>query len=340
MNHDSPLDYTVAIPAWGRGDYLRETVRSALAQNYPPDLCWEVVVNDDASDPPLSRYLREFASQVRYFRNERNLGFAGNFRRTVELARGRWVHVLHCDDLVAPDYASKVWSIIRSAPNLGFVHALIEQVRQTPRPFRLVRRLVGRLVLGPREKQDFKQAVELYAAGLEGARRALRHGVRITTLVVRRDLVLGMDGYREEFNGMADEEYVVRLALVAQSAFVPAPMVRYRHHANQLSRKIWLDPDFVEVYWRVHKTNLEHLGSAATEADEAAARRRVAHGALSSAFAHLLKGQTEQARKILDRAKDLFPGIEQDRTCRLLTLLLQKPLLLCGFRVGKRLKLI
>jgi glycosyltransferase involved in cell wall biosynthesis len=336
LTNDPLLDYTVAIPAWGRGDYLREAVRSALAQNYPPNLRWEVVVNDDASDPPLSRYLQEFSGQVRYFRNERNLGFAGNFRRTVELARGRWVHVLHCDDLVDPDYAGKVWQVIQSAENLGFVHALTGPVRRPPWPLRLV----GRLVLGPRVNPDTKLPFELFAAGLEGARRVLRHGVRITTLVVRRDLVLGMDGYREEFNGVADEEYVVRLALAAHSAFIPAPMVRYRLHADQLSRKIWLEPDFVEVYWRAHQANLEHLGSAVTEADEEAARRRVAGGAVSSAFAHLLAGQTEPARKILDRAKNLFPGIEQDRTCRLLALLLQKPLLLWGFRFGKRLKLV
>lgn len=332
----TPLDYSIAIPAWGRGDHLQETVRSALAQQFPAGLRWEVLVNDDASEPPLGKYLQEFTGQIRYLRNERNLGFAGNFRRTVQQARGRWVHVLHCDDLVVPEYVNRVWQAIQSGRDLGFIHALTGPVR----PGSWLLSLVGRLVLGPKTNCDQAKPMEFFAAGLEGARRVLRQGVRITTLVVRRDLVLEMDGYREEFDGVADEEYVVRLALRANSAFIPAPMVRYRQHTDQLSRKIWLSPDFVDVYWRAHLTNLEHLGDAVTEADQEAVRRRVAGGAIASALAHLFAGKVKEARNLLERAKRLFPPIEEDRTCRLLKLFLRRPMLFWAYRMGKKVGLI
>jgi hypothetical protein len=94
------------------------------------------------------------------------------------------------------------------------------------------------------------------------------------------------------------------------------------------------------MYWRAHLANLEHLGSAAAEADQEAVRRRVAGGAVASAFAHLLAGRKQEARSILERAKELFPAIEEDRTCRLLRLFLRKPLLFWGYRTAKRIGLL
>ena len=47
----------------------------------------------------------------------------------------------------------------------------------------------------------------VYKAGPDAARHALSQGVRIATIVVRRDAALSIPGFRKELWSMADEEY-------------------------------------------------------------------------------------------------------------------------------------
>ena len=92
------LDYSVAIPAYGNNKLVEETVKAALSQKFPGDITWEILVNDDCNPIPFEKTLINYKNQIRIERNNENLGYAGNWRKTLEKAKGRWVHILHCDD--------------------------------------------------------------------------------------------------------------------------------------------------------------------------------------------------------------------------------------------------
>lgn len=328
------IDYSVAIPAYAPAAVVRDTIRSALEQRYPAGMRWEVLVNDDAWQPPLAPQLAEFGEAVRFYCNDCNLGYAKNFLRTVELARGRWVHVLHSDDLVHPMYAAQVWELVQKDPGLGFIHSGLGSIG---RPNRFLSFIGGRILGSKRPEQSpNKDGVQLFEAGLVGARQALRHGVKAPTLVVRRDLALALGGYAEDLDVVADEEFVVRLALAARQAYIPQAMVFYRRRPDQTSRQSWLRDDFVDLYWKCHMRNLEHLGAAAEPEDREAAHRRVAGGAVVSAFAFFLKGNQERAIITLKRAYSLWPKISENRTYRLLAMLIKNPWLGWFYRFASK----
>ena len=76
---------TVVVPARDRPSETRACVESLLALDYPPDLL-EVIVVDDASQPPLSRVLSDLP--VRVVRRETNEGQSAARNLASSMARG------------------------------------------------------------------------------------------------------------------------------------------------------------------------------------------------------------------------------------------------------------
>lgn len=102
---------SVVIPAFRCAPYLRQALDSALAQDVPE----EILIIDDCSDDALDEILQDYRRypQIRYFRNERNLGVAESRNRGVALARGTYIAFLDADDIWAPDKLKKQLARIR-----------------------------------------------------------------------------------------------------------------------------------------------------------------------------------------------------------------------------------
>lgn len=84
-----------------RGKVLLATCRNALAQNYPE---FEVVVSDNAGDYPAEEALAELKDpRLRVFRNDHNIGQAGNSNLCLERCVHDIIKVNCDDDLLHPD---------------------------------------------------------------------------------------------------------------------------------------------------------------------------------------------------------------------------------------------
>ena len=83
----------------------------------------EVVVIDNASPDHTREVVEEFLRsnpRLRYFRNEENLGYAGNQAKCFEHARGKFAAIL-CDDDVYRDDAIATMLPILAAREYSFV---------------------------------------------------------------------------------------------------------------------------------------------------------------------------------------------------------------------------
>jgi GT2 family glycosyltransferase len=110
--------WSVMIPIYNaREDYLRETLQSVLCQD-PGGEEMQIEVLDNCStvgDPEA--LVREIGGgRVAFFRQTHNLGTPGNFNACIERARGRWVHILHGDDTVRPEFYRRARSGIEAHP--------------------------------------------------------------------------------------------------------------------------------------------------------------------------------------------------------------------------------
>jgi glycosyltransferase involved in cell wall biosynthesis len=94
--------FTIAIPAYNLAEYLRQAIRSCLAQTVSD---FEIVVSDDCSAEDLGSVAKSFGdSRLRYYRNAERLGATKNFQRSVYLSQSEYIVNLNSDDLLLPTY--------------------------------------------------------------------------------------------------------------------------------------------------------------------------------------------------------------------------------------------
>lgn len=106
---------SISIPTFRRPDLLLEAVASAMAQTR--DISIEVDIVDNDPDPAanaatIAGLPAESAVPLRYFVNDANIGMFPNWNRAIELARGEWVTILNDDDVLAPDFASRMMDLV------------------------------------------------------------------------------------------------------------------------------------------------------------------------------------------------------------------------------------
>ena len=103
---------TFGIPAYNRPHLLAETLASIAAQTATTD--YEVIVCDDGGLPGTAAAVSRFpAERFFYHRNPVSLGPVRNWNEGLRRARGRWVMILHEDDLLYPWYLDLVLPHLR-----------------------------------------------------------------------------------------------------------------------------------------------------------------------------------------------------------------------------------
>ncbi len=109
--------WSVMIPTFDSGARLARTLESVLAQDPGPD-AMQIRVIDDASpvDDPLPLVRAVAGNRVEVWRQPRNVGASVNFTTCVQQATGLWVHVLHSDDVVCPDFYPRYRDQIEAHP--------------------------------------------------------------------------------------------------------------------------------------------------------------------------------------------------------------------------------
>ena len=94
---DMPL-VSVCVPAYNNADTIRATVESVLASDYRPI---EVIVVDDCSTDDTYEVISGIEHPALYiYKNEKNLGMAGNWNRCLSLCKGKYVRLLCADDRI------------------------------------------------------------------------------------------------------------------------------------------------------------------------------------------------------------------------------------------------
>ena len=104
MSRAEPLKVSIAMATYNGEKYLQEQLDSFLAQTRLPD---ELVITDDCSADNTLAIIEKFAAsapfEVRWGRNEENLGYTGNFNKALMKATGDLVFLSDQDDVWFPE---------------------------------------------------------------------------------------------------------------------------------------------------------------------------------------------------------------------------------------------
>ena len=207
---DRPV-LTVVVPTYNRSGLRERAVRSALGQTAAGV---EVVVVDDGSDEPVR--LDGFPG-VRLVRLPENRGVAAARNAGAEAARGRFVTFLDDDDELLPHFAERALDAIRRStlpPPVAAVSGLENvgaggAVRHRHRPPTLARGAHFFLEEAPPGTSFLSKQ----------------------SLVVERDVLLGLGGYDEAVSGREHTDLFLRLNPVCSIEGVRA--VGYRRSLHE-----------------------------------------------------------------------------------------------------------
>jgi glycosyltransferase involved in cell wall biosynthesis len=112
---------TLAVTTFNRPDYLRETLSSVLAQDYPN---LEILVSDNGSSdetPVLARALINNDGRARFRRNDTTVPLHQHFTQCVHAARGEFFILLCDDDRIDSRFVSELVAVTTRHPELNVV---------------------------------------------------------------------------------------------------------------------------------------------------------------------------------------------------------------------------
>jgi glycosyltransferase involved in cell wall biosynthesis len=151
---------TIGLPIYNGASLCRIAIESVLAQTYPN---FELLISDNCSTDDTADVCREYARRdprVRYSRTERNLGAAGNFCRTVELARGEYFRWIAYDDSIHPDFITECLAIAEADPEIISVAPIIDIVDRAGIKYQSVVSYTGRAMWSTNRIEQYAQMMD------------------------------------------------------------------------------------------------------------------------------------------------------------------------------------
>jgi glycosyltransferase involved in cell wall biosynthesis len=112
-----PPMVSVGLPVYNGEKYLNQALNSICNQDFGD---FELIISDNASTDGTQEICKTYAardSRIRYFRNERNIGAAPNYRKVFELSRGEFFKWCAHDDLCHPSFLRRCLETFAGAPS-------------------------------------------------------------------------------------------------------------------------------------------------------------------------------------------------------------------------------
>ena len=111
---------SVLIPTYNYAHFLDETIGSVLNQTFTD---YEIIIVDnhstDNTDEVVAKYLVD--RRISYYKNETNLGIAGNLNKCLEYSKGEYIKFLCADDKFHPEMLEKFVAVMEEYPSVSLI---------------------------------------------------------------------------------------------------------------------------------------------------------------------------------------------------------------------------
>lgn len=122
---DSVFKYSIVIPTYKRVSTLKETLESAMDQDYNGE--YEIIISDNnpSRDDETEKYISSIMDKrLLYYKHEENLGMTGNLNRCIELASGEYIVFIHDDDILYKNFLTQVSRVFQRYPHIEILAPL------------------------------------------------------------------------------------------------------------------------------------------------------------------------------------------------------------------------
>ena len=218
--------FTIAIPTYKRVEYLKEAINSAINQEGFDD--YEILIVDnnpernDETEKLLSSY-KNCNLTIQYYKNSQNIGMIGNWNRLYVLSRGKYVVMLHDDDVLYPNYLKSVYHIIRKTGGISAGYYPTYEMGANPK---------YRIQLNSGRNKYSLRGLKLFdfiKGNILGAP---------TGLCLRRNDAIELGGFDPHFFPSSDYAFYIKLVYHKEiTQIVGAPLLFYRLNESASAKK-------------------------------------------------------------------------------------------------------
>ncbi len=215
MPHEQPTPAaSVLMPVYNGARFLPEAIDSILGQTFAD---FEFMIVDDGSTDATPAILADYASrnpQIRVLR-QANAGIVAALNRGLAECRAPLVARMDADDVSLPTRLERQVAFLAGHPTVAVVGTAFQFISETGSAGPDVRHPLGHAAIT----------------------RGLRHENCLAhpTVMMRRDIILAIGGYREFLRHAEDYDVWTRVAERQELANLPERLLRYRVHGGQVS---------------------------------------------------------------------------------------------------------
>ena len=238
---------SVAVPAYKTPpQFLREMIDSLRAQTYPN---WELcIANGSPEDADMAEILKQYQEKdqrIRCCNLEENLGISENTNAALAMAGGEFVGLLDHDDLLAPNALYEIALALEKDRETDAVYTDEDKVTMNLDEH-----------FQPHLKPDFN-------LDLLRSNNYICH-----FFVVRRSVVDLAGGFRKEFDGAQDYDFIFRCVEKARRvAHVPEILYHWRTHKASTADNPVSKMYAYDAGKRAIKAHLERVKTEGTVSD-------------------------------------------------------------------------
>jgi glycosyltransferase involved in cell wall biosynthesis len=215
--------WSVMIPTYNCADYLVQTLESVLAQDPGPEHMQIEVIDDCSTKDVPEAVVREIGKgRVSFYRQPKNGGATNNFNTCIQRSIGHYVHILHGDDYIAPDFYESLCQLIRDLSNIALLICPSTYVDEN-----------GTYILTEPSVVDIDgQAIKFTEL------QATRNRVQTPGAIVARWAYESIGGFNTSLSHCADWEMWFRASLAGETFALNDSKSFYRVHSKSDSSKL------------------------------------------------------------------------------------------------------
>jgi glycosyltransferase involved in cell wall biosynthesis len=208
---------SVLLPVFNGRDYLVPAVESVLNQTFTD---FELLLLDDGSTDGSREILESFAHrdlrcQVHSWPNR---GIVATLNAGLQLAVGRYIVRMDCDDICAPDRFNKQVKFLDDHPDYVLIGSRVLWIDPEGMPLRI--------------SGDYLDHCDIDAENMRGRTSPTHPAATIRKAALKR-----VGAYRDGFRHAEDLDLFLRLAEVGKIANLPEVLLSYRQHFKKIGHR-------------------------------------------------------------------------------------------------------
>jgi len=213
-NVENPL-FSIIIPTYKRIDTLIFSLKSAIHQEEFDN--YEIVIvnnstegtNDEVYDIVTSLN----SDRLSYYVNSKNIGLCGNWNRAIELSRGKYIVMLHDDDLLSPYCLRSLYDVVLKYKEPGIIG-------------------VDYYKFNSKDIPKFEKPINLKCFNITKIGYFLGRNINIAGMTFKKDLAIEIGGFNDNYYPNEDTIFIYQALLRSKVVNIKQKLAGYRVELN------------------------------------------------------------------------------------------------------------